>query len=254
MTSDPTTSCTTSHYCIFSLHQLCLSSGQQASSDKQHRPVTVSGHRQKISQCTDPTHACSAAACRFRHPTENAGAGCPAGSSLVPRDDATDHMEKTACPARGVRTSLASHNLAPVLESSSPHGCDPPPNCTSNGSRASNPPAPNEGRNQGSAASSWCAALADCSTSSRASLSGCCWCWRSRGLSSRSWALGAPGEAWTTPCGRPSTCAPGTDGGASTAAGGCSTPALCDCTLNSAMRSGNLYASCCSCPTSACKQ
>lgn len=37
MTSDPTTSCTTSHYCIFSLHQLCLSSGQQASSDKQHR-------------------------------------------------------------------------------------------------------------------------------------------------------------------------------------------------------------------------
>jgi hypothetical protein len=147
--------------------------------------------------------------------------------------------------------SLTSHNLAPVLESSSPHVCDPL-NCTSNGSRASNPPAAPNGGNHGSAA------LADCSTSSSwASLSGCCWCWSSCGLSSRL-SCEPAAQGWTTPCGRPSICVAGTGAGAGgawmTAAGACCSVELCDCTLNSAMRSGNLYASCCSFATNACKR
>uniref|UniRef100_A0A0A9I0Q5 Uncharacterized protein n=1 Tax=Arundo donax TaxID=35708 RepID=A0A0A9I0Q5_ARUDO len=121
--------------------------------------------------------------------------------------------------------------------------------CTSNGSRASNPPEPNAG-NHGSPG--WCAPPPpDCSsTSSRASLSGwscCCWWWWS-GSSTPPCEPSSP--ELCTPGITPSICAPGTAaGGAWTAAGDWSAP--CGCTLNSAMRFGNLYASCCSFATSA---
>lgn len=110
MTSDPTTSCTTSHYCTVS--SLCTSfafpSGQQASSDKQHRPVTVTVSGQTENQSVhrpDPCIRSAAAACRFRHPTEDAGAGCPAGSSLVPTTPRTTWKRQRARREAYVRPS-----------------------------------------------------------------------------------------------------------------------------------------------------